>query len=194
MNVKGRSSNSGSVTIVTATKMRLLLLVSLSAILLQLHGGAADRGINPNTGKWCKGCKIRICSGAPTPTRGRHEGCANYCNVSCSRGGPRWIKQAYVGRWWRDEMMILLENGKMRYFIGIYDSIKILFMISTCSVLVTVFHQFDIDILYIRFLRFSHQHFVKLSERENLNFKLALWIKLNILIQYDWIIVCFSST
>ena len=62
----------------------------------------------------------------------------------------------------------------MRYFIGIYDSIKILFMLSTCSVLVTVFHQFDIDILYIRFLRFSHQHFVKLSERENLNFKLAL--------------------
>ena len=107
---EGRSSNSGSVTIVTATKMRLLLLVSLFAILLQLHGGAADRGINPNTGKWCKGCKIRICSGAPT--RGRHEGCAKYCNVSCSRGGPRWIKQAYVGRWWRDEMMILLENGK----------------------------------------------------------------------------------
>ena len=58
----------------------------------------------------------------------------------------------------------------MRYFIGIYDSIKILFMLSTCSVLVTVFHQFDIDILYIRFLRFSHQHFVKLSERENPKF------------------------
>ena len=107
---EGRSSNSGSVTIVTATEMRLLLLVSLFAILLQLHGGAADRGINPNTGKWCKGCKIRICSGAPT--RGRYEGCDNYCNVSCSRGGPRWIKQAYVGRWWRDEMMILLEKGK----------------------------------------------------------------------------------
>ena len=47
-------------------------------------------------------------------------------------------------------------------------------MLSTCSVLVTVFHQFDIDILYIRFLRFSHQHFAKLSERENLIFKLAL--------------------